>query len=94
MLRNLSQDVRGRYAHADDCARRAECAFGDGVRRDCLGLERSWLTLARSYEFAERLGRNQSEAQFERRNVIPPSGHETGWEAAMAFCSSNCEQQA
>jgi hypothetical protein len=55
MLKSLSKEVRGCYAHAEACARKAENAFNEEMRADFLSLEQSWLTLARSYEFAAQL---------------------------------------
>jgi hypothetical protein len=55
MLRKLSEEVRACHAHADECARKAEDAFTEDMRQDFLRLRQSWLKLASSYEFAERL---------------------------------------
>jgi hypothetical protein len=56
MLNNLSEQVRECLQHAEDCARRAAAQTDAKVKRDFLDLERRWLSLARSYEFCERLG--------------------------------------
>jgi hypothetical protein len=55
MLRKLSENVAHCYRHAEECRRKAEDAFTDEMREDFLRLEQSWLNLAHSYEFAERL---------------------------------------
>ena len=55
MLLSLSEDVRDCYRHAEDCAEKARIAATPQLRSDFLRLERAWLTLARSYEFTERL---------------------------------------
>ncbi len=55
MLQTLSSQIRDCYAHAEACAGKAEAAFNDEMREDFLRLEKSWLTLARSYEFAVQL---------------------------------------
>ena len=55
MLHSLSSQIRDCYAHAEACARKAEAAFNNEMREDFLRLEKSWLTLARSYEFAVQL---------------------------------------
>jgi hypothetical protein len=55
MLLKLSDQVRECYARAEECARKAEDAFTETMRQDMLRLQTSWLNLARSYEFAERL---------------------------------------
>ncbi len=57
MLDCISEHIRDCYRHAEDCARRAETERDPELRKDFLDLERRWLLLARSYEFAERLGR-------------------------------------
>jgi hypothetical protein len=56
MLRQLSREVRDCYAHAEDCALQAAEAATDKARDNFLCLEKSWLELARSYQFLEQLG--------------------------------------
>ena len=55
MLSNLSEQVRECLRHAEDCARDAAAQTCPKMRKDFLDLERRWLSLARSYEFTERL---------------------------------------
>jgi hypothetical protein len=55
MLSKVSDQVSGCYVSAEECARKAEKAFSAAMREDLLRLQASWLNLARSYEFAERL---------------------------------------
>ena len=55
MLRNLNDEVTFGYGRAEEYARKARAAFTDEMRADFLRLQESWLHLARSYEFAERL---------------------------------------
>jgi len=55
MLQSLGEDVRDCYRHAIDCAQKARDAATPELRSDFLRLERAWLSLARSYEFTERL---------------------------------------
>ena len=69
MLRQLSKEVSDCYAHAEVCARKAVEATADESREDYLRVQRHWLTLARSYEFGERLrdfskGNNRRRAEF------------------------------
>ena len=52
MLRNLSREAS---AQADDCARKATEAVTEQSQNDYLRNQQSWLALAHSYEFAERL---------------------------------------
>jgi hypothetical protein len=55
MLQKLSSEILECYDHADECRQRAKEAFTDGSRQDFLDMEQRWLSLAHSYEFAERL---------------------------------------
>jgi hypothetical protein len=55
MLRKLSREVSDCYAQADDCAHKAREAVTEQSRNDYLRAQQRWLTLAHSYEFAERL---------------------------------------
>lgn len=56
MLENVSEQIRECYEHAEECARKAAAQTNPGLRQDFLDMERRWLTLARSYEFTQRLG--------------------------------------
>jgi hypothetical protein len=55
VLYNLSEQIRECLRHAEDCARKAAAQTNIEIKADFLDLERSWLLLARSYEFSERL---------------------------------------
>jgi hypothetical protein len=55
MLENVSKQARECYAHAEYCARKAADQTDPQLKQDYLELERHWLTLARSFEFGERL---------------------------------------
>jgi hypothetical protein len=55
VLNNLSEEVRECLHHAEDCARKAAAQIDPKLKQDFLQLERSWLSLARSYGFTERL---------------------------------------
>jgi hypothetical protein len=55
LLRRLEQEIQDAYAHAHDCAERAEAAVTAQERTDWLFVEARWLTLARSLEFTRRL---------------------------------------
>jgi hypothetical protein len=70
MLQNLSQDVRDCYRRAEDCAEKARGAATEELREDFLRLEKSWLTLAHSYEFTDRLSAFNAlqEAALQRRD--------------------------
>ena len=55
MLKNLGQEQRNCLAKADECAGKAAEATTEEERLQYRRLEQSYLTLARSYEFSERL---------------------------------------
>jgi hypothetical protein len=55
VLNNLSEQIRECLQHAEDCARKGAAQTDPGLRDDFLRLEKRWLELARSMEFAERL---------------------------------------
>lgn len=70
MLNNLSEQVRECLRHAEDCAREAAAKTCPKMREDFLDLERRWLSLARSYEFSERLDDFCSDAR-QRADALP-----------------------
>jgi len=51
----LTEEIAECYRHASHCRERARRAIDPETERDFLEVERRWLSLARSYEFAERL---------------------------------------
>jgi len=51
----LTEEIAECYRHASHCRERAKRAIGPETERDFLEMERRWLSLARSYELAERL---------------------------------------
>jgi hypothetical protein len=63
MLRNLSEEIRECYRHAEDCARQAAAQTCPNLKRNFLDMERRWMSLARSYEFTEQLTDFSSEAK-------------------------------
>jgi hypothetical protein len=54
MLSNLTTEVRECLWHADHCAERAAIEPNPAIQGDFIEMERSWLTLARSYQLLER----------------------------------------
>ena len=56
MLNNLSEQIRDCCRHAQNCARKAAEQTDPNLKQDFLELEESWLFLARSFKFNERLG--------------------------------------
>jgi hypothetical protein len=67
MLNNLSELIRDCYRHAQDCARKAAEQSDPNLKQDFLELEESWLFLARSFEFNERLG-DSSDVMNQRKS--------------------------
>jgi hypothetical protein len=55
VLQNLRKEIRDCYQRAERCARNAETALTEDVRKDFLDLEKFWLNFARSYESAQQL---------------------------------------
>jgi hypothetical protein len=55
MLDNLNEELRGCFRHAEECARKAREATRPKLREDFLEMERRWLRLAHSYQFARQL---------------------------------------
>ena len=53
---NLSEQIRDCLERAEECARKADTIIDPGLRDDFLHLAERWRSLARSMEFAERLG--------------------------------------
>ena len=51
MLNNLNEEVSECLQHAENCARQAATETDPKLKEDFLALERSWLSLAPSYEF-------------------------------------------
>jgi hypothetical protein len=55
MLRKLKNEIAECYQHALECQRRAGESNDPSTKQGFLDMERRWLHLAHSYEFAERL---------------------------------------
>jgi hypothetical protein len=55
MLQKLDSEIRECYRHAAECSRSAGQNRDLFNKQDLLDMEKRWLCLARSYEFAERL---------------------------------------
>jgi hypothetical protein len=55
VLQKLAKEIAECYGLARDCRERAERALDLATKNDFLDQERCWLSLAHSYEFAERL---------------------------------------
>ena len=74
MLNSISEQIRECYRHAEDCGRKAATQTDPGLRDDFLRLEKRWLDLARSMEFAERL---DSFTKNSPKPNISPNGNAT-----------------
>jgi hypothetical protein len=57
MLQNLSEEIRECLRRAEECKRLSKAALSPSAIEDYLNMEHRWLTLARSYEFAQTLSR-------------------------------------
>jgi CheY-like chemotaxis protein len=55
MLQNLSEQIRGCYQKAEQCAREAKSVRDEALRAFYVRREQVWLKLARSFEVEERL---------------------------------------
>jgi hypothetical protein len=55
MLQKLSEDIRECYQRAEQCRWAAETAHSPSAKDDFLHMEQRWISLAHSYEFANRL---------------------------------------
>lgn len=55
VLQNLSKEIRECYENAERCGACARQAVNSEIKNDYLEMEKRWLSLAPSYEFAERL---------------------------------------
>ena len=73
MLQNLSKETRECYRLAEECRRLAQAALTEAGKADYLDMERRWLSLAHSYEFAERTlpSRRIADGSQHRRNRLP-----------------------
>ena len=79
MLNNLSEQVRECLQHADDCARQAAAQTCAKLKEDFLDLERRWLSLARSYEFSDRLDDFCGETK-RKAGDLPKQGIGIAWQ--------------
>jgi hypothetical protein len=63
MLLKLSGEIAECYRHATEARERARIAGNEATKQDFLDVERRWLSLAHSYEFAERLSNFTNEVK-------------------------------
>ena len=67
MLLKLTSNIAECHRRATECRERAESAPSESAKQAFLDLERRWLSLAHSYEFAERLSDVPKEVERRRR---------------------------
>jgi hypothetical protein len=72
MLQKLTNEIAECYRLALECRRGADQSRDPGTTQDYLDMERRWLQLAHSYEFAERLS-NFTEPFSRRNSRLSPS---------------------
>jgi hypothetical protein len=68
MLNGLSRQIAHCYFRATECRERADRSINPTDRRFYVEREHAWLTLARSYEVQERIGRMVNEL---KRKALP-----------------------
>lgn len=73
MLKNLSEEIRECYRHAEDCACKAAAQPDRQLKQDFLDLEVRWLFLARSYGFTQLLTDFSDETKL-RSDKLPRPG--------------------
>src|SRR5215468_6269535 len=73
MLSDLSRQIAHCHFRAIECRERAACAASPADRRFYVEREQAWLTLARSFEFQERIGRMVNELKRKAQpGYLPP----------------------
>src|SRR5262245_40062320 len=71
MLYDLSEQVAHCYRRAAECKERAASCVDLADKAFYLDREEAWLTLARSFELSERIGRLLNERQRQRPRTWP-----------------------
>ena len=72
MLQKLTEEIAECYRHARECRKSAERVPDPATKNDFLDQERRWLSLAHSYEFAERLSAFTGEVRLDAATKWPP----------------------
>jgi hypothetical protein len=70
MLQTLDSEIHECYRHAAECSRSADQSRDWLTKQDFIEIEKRWLCLASSYEFAEQLS-NFSEPFRNRQRQNP-----------------------
>jgi hypothetical protein len=74
MFANLTEQAGECRLYAGHCADKAQLQSDPQLRRDFLEMQRRWLSLARSYEFSERLVLSAVEGTLKARQIIKSTG--------------------
>jgi hypothetical protein len=69
MFQKLTDEIAECYRHARECHERAKQSHDPATKKDLFNMERRWLSLARNYEFAERLSRFTTEARRQKKRA-------------------------
>ena len=87
MLEQLSDQLRECYELAAEAKARADATDAPAFKAEFLEVERRWLTLARSYEFSDRLG-DFAATNSERRRAFDLQVHmKSNLEHAQPLCA-------
>jgi uncharacterized protein with PIN domain len=86
VLHDLSEQVAHCYRRAAECRERADTSADLADKAFYGDRESAWLTLARSFELSERIGRVLSEKQRQRARNWPAAG----LTSALNVLPSNC----
>lgn len=95
MLSGLSEVAAACYRRAAECRELADRSVKENDRAFYLEREQSWLQLAQSYQFSERLDRAIDELQDRRRVIVtracPSCKKVTPIHYGTMFVCTNCQ---
>jgi hypothetical protein len=91
MIQKLTDEIAECYGHARACRERAERVLDPATKNDFLDQERRWLSMAHSYEFAERLSAFTEEVR--RRNKMAAEMRERFKERKLASITHLSERK-
>lgn len=74
MLQQLSEQIQACHERAVEARKKAEQTPEPALKAEFLSMEQRWLTLARSYEFTDRLGDFTAAMSFARPQARPSAG--------------------
>ena len=86
MLYDLSEQVAHCYRRAAECNELAEACVDLTDKNFYLDREQAWLTLARSFELSERIGRVLNERQRQRVRNWLAGGHMSAFKVLPPKC--------